>query len=178
MMSKQIQALILDIFEKIRIDKDADFDPQDFMPYLVPNPDHWGKTFQAQRQKITFLRRIETEFHICFPVEVYERNWSIDNLSTYVEERMKQNKANLQMAQKQITSTQQHSTFPLIIINLVIIGFWKLVLNFFDFEHASLIWAILSGICCFALWSAYAYFHRKEHDYYQKLYEMIQAQSQ
>lgn len=176
MAVEQTYARILDLFNKVRIDKDADFDSQYFMAYLTKDPNDWGKTFLAQRQKITFLRTIETDFHICFPLEVYERNWSLENFAQYVDARMTKHQVNLKMAEKQMASAKQHPTNALIFAFLMIIALCKLVVSFLNFSDPTLASTILTGICCFGLAALYGYFHRKECTYYQRLQTLITAQ--
>ncbi len=114
---------ILEVFTIIREDASASYSEDNVFEHLIiPNGKKLDDSFKGKRYKIRFVNALQTTFAVCFPIDFYGKNWTLDALCAYIEDRSKNNAANLKMAQKCLAQSKRADMNILVFGNLLLLA--------------------------------------------------------
>lgn len=113
---------ILEIFKEVREDHAEPYQEDNFFQFLIKqNGKKIDDTFKGKRYKIRFLDKIQMEFDICFPDDVYNKTWSLSDFSAYVDDRRNKKDANLRMAQKRLDQSKKSDINLFVLSNALLL---------------------------------------------------------
>lgn len=98
-----VRERIVTLFEDVRDEKGRPWVADYVLDDLVAAADRpIDDSFRGKRLKLRFFDRVELEFAVCFPDEVFERVRTLDAFVAQVEKRIHRPGANLQLAEDRL----------------------------------------------------------------------------
>ncbi len=166
-MEVEIKERILKVFSEKRERSDASFEEFYFLDYLTFPPKDKGtikNSFIGVRRFYRFMDSLELEFGICFTLSDLDNpNYSVDQLTEKVKERISKRKGNLIIIKQRISNKENYYLEFLLLIILTT-AFINFKIHWF-----SVILAVLFGI--FFYWVTRAKVLNRNHD--RRLYKII-----
>ena len=113
---------IHDLFQQTREAPSGLFEEENFLQGLVrPGSKAVDDSFKGKRLKNRFLDRVQSEFSVCFPDEVFDKRWHFADFVAYVEKRRAAPAVNLRMAKKRLDRSWAADIPLLILVNVLLI---------------------------------------------------------
>lgn len=166
-MEVEIKDRILKVFNRKRERPDSSFEELYFLEYLTFPPKDKGKiknSFIGVRRFYRFMDNLELEFGICFTLSDLDNpNYSIDELTEKVKERIGKRKGNLIIIKQRISDKENYYLEFLLLLILTVV-----FVNF-KIHWISVILTVLIGV--FFYWVTWSKMLNKKHD--KRLYRII-----
>ena len=112
---------ILEIFRAVREERDAPYDENNFIQYLIkPNGRSIHDTWKGKRYFVKFMNRVELQYGVTFPQGFYEKKWSLAKFAAYVDDRRRKPDVNRRYVLKQQGSPQLAPIFVFGFLNVIV----------------------------------------------------------
>lgn len=162
-----IKNKILQLFNEKRKNQKSKFDESHFLDYLTFPPKAKGQiknSFYGVRKFYRFMDCIELEFGICFTLSDLDNpNYSIDQLTKKVQERMKKRKGNIILIKQRIADKNKYY-IELFLLIVLLFSYFR-----YKFHLISIILTILTSLIFY--WITTTKINNRIHN--NKLYKII-----
>lgn len=166
-MEIEIKDRILKVFNRKREKPNSNFDESHFLDYLTFPSKEKGQiknSFIGVRRFYRFMDSLELEFGICFTLSDLDNpNYSIDELTKKVEERISKRKGNLIIIKQRIAHKENYY-FEFFLLLILLSAFINFKIHWF-----SITLMVLFGI--FFYWITRSKLLNRKHD--KALYKVI-----
>jgi hypothetical protein len=159
MTDLEIRESILQVFQTRRQRPNTPFDEDNFLNYLTYPPGRKGSvkgTFVGARKYYRFMDSIEIKFGICFRLADLDKNYSLQNLTNKVKERLSKKAGNLQIL------SQREKYRDTYIFETVLIGLLIMIYFAFGFHWLSIVLTIGVGLILY--WTFSSRYHSRQHN--------------
>lgn len=117
----ELHAQILEIFLSSREQRDAAWEEQEFMEFLIiPNGKPVRNSFGGARRFGRVIDRIEEECCVCFPQRFYDNKWNLPDFVAYVEKRKQKPGVDLRIAEQELHVVKTYYERQLLFLTFVI----------------------------------------------------------
>jgi hypothetical protein len=146
MITEDLEARILDLFERTRQKPKSTYDRNHFLDYLIDPPatkDNIKNSFKGVRKYYMFFEAVEQAFGICFTLSDQDKFYSVDKFVSKTKERVGNVRGNKMIIRQRISEKETYY------IEFMLTLIFVLIAAYFKIHVVSFIGAILWGI---AMW--------------------------
>ncbi len=162
MNDTEVKEKILILFQNDRQRPNTFFDESHFLDFLTYPPHKKNSiknSFKGVRKYYRFMDKLELEFEICFSLPDLDKYYSVDSLTTKIQERIQKRNGNIKILKRR--NEEKESYLIEIILTSIIVATYVCL----GFHWLSLVLTVIFGIViCWILGSK---IHNRQHN--QKL---------